>query len=548
MCSASWSHIFGVSGVMEHKFAEPASGFSPASFTEGDASQAMRSPGNFSAMAGVSILDVPGSEPLQPREGVFTYRGEVQRPKKKNPIQSYECLEEAGVRGRGKEPELLSGDETSTGGENNETVNLPDSSGTTVSSDEEADSVRHNSKGCGKSVTLHGQGPNVRRSKKRSSTSNIVSLKDSENTEVVGEGADEGILTSPACRNSVQRVQSTPEMLVHSNAPPKNAGVEVVVDFEVQKISELEDEHPILIDTFHVQSRRMVDNMNVNSDEEEVRVLDDVEGQNLKEDAVPSSKCLGEQNPQQDEFLGSDCLEGQTQHKQEVPGSDCLKGRNPTSKNGTPRESSKAEAVQCKPTAEKTGRTPKEPKKPEIMECKPMMEKSVETCTNMIDTDKEAAYANAEVPECGQAKVVQEAKDVEGIEGVRVEGERVKKRHSSGSKKRKKNSDVAEEEAFPTSMENLYSAKATTLTALNDVVMQAVDEDGAEVASEEGVQFVDEEEGQDGCEVGGEGHSPNKEVTEAPSKVASAAVRVKTRSQDKVQTTQVKKSKKRRRT
>ena len=92
-------------------------------------------------------------------------------------------------------------------------------------------------------------------------------------------------------------MQSTPEMLVHSNAPPKNAVVEVVVDFEVQKISELEDEHPILIDTFHVQSSRMVDNMNVNSDEEEVRVLDDVEGQNLKEDAVPGSKCLGEQNP-----------------------------------------------------------------------------------------------------------------------------------------------------------------------------------------------------------------------------------------------------------
>ena len=163
-----------------------------------------------------------------------------------------------------------------------------------------------------------------------------------------------------------------------------------------------------------------------------------------------------------------------------------------------------------------------------------MMEKSVETCTNMIDRDKEAAYANAEVPECGQAKVVQEAKDVEGIEGVRVEGERVKKHHSSGSKKRKKSSDVAEEEAFPTSMVNLYLSKATTLTALNDVVMQAVDEDGAEVAGEEGVQFVDEEEGQDGCEVGGEGHSPNKEVAEAPSKVASAAVRVKTRSQDKV--------------
>ena len=50
------------------------------------------------------------------------------------------------------------------------------------------------------------------------------------------------------------------------------------MDFEVQKISELEDEHPILIDTFHVQSRHMVDNMNVNSDEEEVHVLDDVEG------------------------------------------------------------------------------------------------------------------------------------------------------------------------------------------------------------------------------------------------------------------------------
>ena len=315
MCSAGWSHIFGVSGVMEHKFAEPASGFSLASFTEGNASQAMRSPGKFSVMVGVPILDVPGSKLLQAREGVFTYRGEVQRPKKKNPIQSYECLEEVGVRGRGKEPELLSGDETSTGGENNEMVNLPDSSRTTVSSDEEADSVRHNSKGCEKSVTLDGQGPNVRRSKKKSSTSNIVSLKESKNTEVVGEGADEGILTSPACRNSVQRVQSTLEMLVHSNAPPKNVGVEVVMDFEVQKISELEDEHPILIDTFHVQSRRMVDNMNVNSDKEEVRVLDDAEGHNLKEDAVPGSKCLGEQNPQQDEFLGSDCLEGQTQHK-----------------------------------------------------------------------------------------------------------------------------------------------------------------------------------------------------------------------------------------
>lgn len=135
-------------GFADHNFSEPASLYSPASFTEGDASQAIRPAGNAFAMGSVAVSDVPGCNPLEGRGSEMTRPLEVsQVPKRKKKVHTqkkkdqivFECLEEGGVRGKGEEPDTVSGDETSSAAE--PVLNLPSSSGTTVLSDEEADSV-----------------------------------------------------------------------------------------------------------------------------------------------------------------------------------------------------------------------------------------------------------------------------------------------------------------------------------------------------------------------------------------------------------------------
>jgi len=79
------------------------------------------------------------------------------------------------------------------------------------------------------------------------------------------------------------------------------------------------------------------------------------------------------------------------------------------------------------------------------------------------------------------------------MEDVRIEqGEKEtkKKGHSNGSKKCKKSVELQEEDDFPTSLENLYNAKATTLSALIDMVeLQGIDienGDGSEVGGKDG--------------------------------------------------------------
>lgn len=73
---------------------------------------------------------------------------------------------------------------------------------------------------------------------------------------------------------------------------------------------------------------------------------------------------------------------------------------------------------------------------------------------------------------------------------------------------------VKEEEGYPTSVENLYTAKATTLTALFQMAVGQVDEESVEIKT--------------------------------PSLPPNQPSRVMTRSQEKLQSTQVKKKKKRR--
>ena len=54
-------------GFAEHNFSHPALGYSPASFTEGAASQAIKLAVNVCAIPSVAVLDVPGFDPLEDR-------------------------------------------------------------------------------------------------------------------------------------------------------------------------------------------------------------------------------------------------------------------------------------------------------------------------------------------------------------------------------------------------------------------------------------------------------------------------------------------------
>lgn len=312
-------------GFADHNFSEPT--YSPASFTEGDASQAIRPAGNAFAMGSVAVCDVPGSDPLEGRGSEMTRPLEVsQVPKRKKKAHTqekeeqivFECLEEGGVRGKGQEPDMLSGDETSSAAE--QLKDLPSSSGTTVSSNEQAD--------------------------------------------------------------------------------------------------------PLLL-----------------------QQVDCKDGEEVQKDA---------------------------------------KGKT-------------SQAVQAGVQAEKSM----------------------------------------------QVKDVEEAGVLQDMEDVQVEEPRrtvVKKRQSSESKKRIKRTEIAEEETFPTAMENLYSANATTLTALSEMVV--------EKEGEEGDDLPDEETADDGCAAGGDDIPDGNEGSQVPlqaSGSAAAGRRVLTRSQDKrTQTTQVKRKKKRR--
>jgi hypothetical protein len=80
----------------------------------------------------------------------------------------------------------------------------------------------------------------------------------------------------------------------------------------------------------------------------------------------------------------------------------------------------------------------------------------------------------------------------EVVENVAAQAQKVavKKGHSGGGKKRKKTMGVEkEEEEFPTTVENLYSAKATTLIALEKLSMgQGGEKSGVTTRSKEKLQ------------------------------------------------------------
>lgn len=54
-------------GFAEHNFSHPALGYSPASFTEGAASQALKLAVNVCAIPSVAVLAVPRSDPPEGR-------------------------------------------------------------------------------------------------------------------------------------------------------------------------------------------------------------------------------------------------------------------------------------------------------------------------------------------------------------------------------------------------------------------------------------------------------------------------------------------------
>jgi hypothetical protein len=81
----------------------------------------------------------------------------------------------------------------------------------------------------------------------------------------------------------------------------------------------------------------------------------------------------------------------------------------------------------------------------------------------------------------------------EVVENVAAHAQKVavKKGHSGGGKKRKKTMGVEKEEEFPTAVENLYSAKATTLTALEKLSAgQGGERSGVTTRSKEKLQLA----------------------------------------------------------
>lgn len=117
------------------------SGHFPSNFTEGDASRATSSP-----VVGPTISAAASLDPLQGTVKDVTRKGGVHKENnrlkklRKTDEVLYECLETGAVRGKGNEPDLLSGDESSSDDDEGMNLKLPSSSGTTHSNAEEGDS------------------------------------------------------------------------------------------------------------------------------------------------------------------------------------------------------------------------------------------------------------------------------------------------------------------------------------------------------------------------------------------------------------------------
>ncbi len=117
------------------------SGSFPANFTEGDTSQATSSPVGGPTISAVASLDLlQGTvKDVTRAGGVHKEKNRFKRLRKTNEVL-YEYLETGAVRGKGKEPDFVSGDESTNGDERGMDLKFPSSSGTTHSDAEKGDS------------------------------------------------------------------------------------------------------------------------------------------------------------------------------------------------------------------------------------------------------------------------------------------------------------------------------------------------------------------------------------------------------------------------
>lgn len=525
--------------MSSQKFAHPTSGYSPTNFTEGEASQAIDST-NVSGMGGRAISAAAVSNPLQSNVKVHI-RSKVKEKRPRTEEVSYECLEVGGVRGKGQEPVLLSGDESSSGDEHTIMPKLPSSSGTSLSSGKEA----------------HSGGEKSVDSKER---------KHSYEEDIEEEHG----VRSPILMSCDPKLLNPQEPLRKKAA--REEGHVAVVEVQESLI-------------FHVQHREgnVEEVLNQMADEDPGSAC--LEGRHsekkdmtptveAKEGGGPRSASLEKLaeiciNPGGDEPSGSDCLIGRLnsgKKGKKIMGCDGREGGGSGQEKGVEQDDndSQENAHLKKKTrlAQKVAERKKinlkvkgkdvsdveeeregdgledeevivEEKGTDVedvqLENTPLKKKTRLAKSRDEKKKFKAKVKDVEVPnmeeEIEDDKVdeqedavgkkgadVEEMKDVEVGQTEKFTG---KKGQSGGLKKRKKSMEAEkEEEGYPTSVENLYTAKATTLTALSQMAVGQVDEESVEIKT--------------------------------PSLPPNQPSRVMTRSQEKLQSTQVKKKKKRR--
>ena len=131
-----------VSEIASQLFAPPTSEVSPANFTEGDASQAVCISAKVSEVGGKTrALAVEGKEPqiklpVESRKRNAADKNSQGKRQKLEEI-SFECMEGQVVRGKIREPEILSDEETDGEDDYHVMGRLPSSSGPTVSGSKE---------------------------------------------------------------------------------------------------------------------------------------------------------------------------------------------------------------------------------------------------------------------------------------------------------------------------------------------------------------------------------------------------------------------------
>ena len=170
----------------------------------------------------------------------------------------------------------------------------------------------------------------------------------------------------------------------------------------------------------------------------------------------------------------------------EVPGSECLVGRN-TRKNdvktavGAGEQFLEALEDEIFKTPEKIALKESE-KSPAKKKMRAEKKKSKEV-PNTEEVGLEVDRVGGEMAPTQEEGELQGEEDAQVGNDERVTG---KDGHTSGLKKRKKRMEQEkDEEQFPTSMENLYSAKHTTLTALTDFAARQGIVEGGEDAKDD---------------------------------------------------------------